>query len=748
MLSAGVAVFVTILAIVFFIVTCVYSRNKYTDETGQKTVFRSQQIASFVDENYGIFEKYYIASLDDDEVDWLLQNSFTARDYSRYKAVADIMSGSQMFIEHVRGYILCDLREGWVLSDRGLMTLDELKNKEELKALYNRSVTGERRFWNYVHTTASEPVPGVDVNFRQTFDNSGLSLVIKLPENSIDTYALAVVSINMNTWKNRIQSLLEDDEEIVVTSPAGDIVYSSYEALNDAALKKSEREVVRAADGKRFIAAGTSSDVGSFTYHVFSRFKTGVYLANVATWVILLFFVLLTSVMFMMLARIAYNPVNNLVKNIVGNEKEVQGGNEFNLISRHVSGLKIDKEHLERMVMSQTSRLQEMFELHLINENIKSEDEWNDYFEGLHLPNYGYFATAVMVLDLSGETEVQSSLSEDVICLRIVDSMPAELRELLWMQPVYNSCTIFCLFGDDDEAKLLSKIMTFHEKIQRFTFEEAGLHVIMGVSNTCTEHRRIRRAYRESIKALTNSAPEGMGESSESTVPQCRFFFSNTSDRGESYANSFENEIMEALKACDKQKAYDVTNRFASHLQTVASVDISILYIMRYVNSILLTAFEANINLEEISQENLRKIYRELLSGMEPGRIRRYIKASLIDPILDGMSVRMQDDSYKIMRSIEELVEETKGDILLAECAEKLNVHQTYIWKIMKMEKGMSFTEYTEKYKTDEAKKLLLRTDMTVQEIATALNYSNAQNFIRFFSKVTGVTPGKFRKLN
>ncbi|MBR6358191.1 MAG: helix-turn-helix transcriptional regulator, partial [Lachnospiraceae bacterium] len=85
---------------------------------------------------------------------------------------------------------------------------------------------------------------------------------------------------------------------------------------------------------------------------------------------------------------------------------------------------------------------------------------------------------------------------------------------------------------------------------------------------------------------------------------------------------------------------------------------------------------------------------------------------------------------------------------LLAECAEKLNVHQTYIWKIMKMEKGMSFTEYTGKYKTDEAKKLLLRTDMTVQEIATALNYSNAQNFIRFFSKVTGVTPGKFRKLN
>ena len=34
-----------------------------------------------------------------------------------------------------------------------------------------------------------------------------------------------------------------------------------------------------------------------------------------------------------------------------------------------------------------------------------------------------------------------------------------------------------------------------------------------------------------------------------------------------------------------------------------------------------------------------------------------------------------------------------------------------------------------------------------ITEIAEQLNYTNAQNFIRFFSKSTGVTPGKFRKL-
>ena len=55
--------------------------------------------------------------------------------------------------------------------------------------------------------------------------------------------------------------------------------------------------------------------------------------------------------------------------------------------------------------------------------------------------------------------------------------------------------------------------------------------------------------------------------------------------------------------------------------------------------------------------------------------------------------------------------------------------------------------DYVEEYKLEEAMRLLLQTDLTVAEIAVRLNYTNAQNFIRFFSKSTGVTPGKFRKL-
>nr|WP_305131727.1 helix-turn-helix transcriptional regulator [uncultured Acetatifactor sp.] len=100
-----------------------------------------------------------------------------------------------------------------------------------------------------------------------------------------------------------------------------------------------------------------------------------------------------------------------------------------------------------------------------------------------------------------------------------------------------------------------------------------------------------------------------------------------------------------------------------------------------------------------------------------------------------------------MLQDIETQIRESKGNITLSECADALGVHPTYVWKVLKMEKGKSFMDYVEEYKLEEAMRLLLQTDLTVAEIAVRLNYTNAQNFIRFFSKSTGVTPGKFRKL-
>ena len=92
MLIMGSIVFVLILATFFFGYTARTNLMQYREEAGQRTEFLAKQMVDQVNDRLAIFEKYYIASMDDDEVDWILQNDFSYSDYSRYKSVMDILS--------------------------------------------------------------------------------------------------------------------------------------------------------------------------------------------------------------------------------------------------------------------------------------------------------------------------------------------------------------------------------------------------------------------------------------------------------------------------------------------------------------------------------------------------------------------------------------------------------------------------------------------------------------------------------
>ncbi len=759
MLTVGSILFVLIIAVVFFGYTARENLSQYKEETGQRTEFLSKQMVDLVDDRLRIFEKYYIASMDEEEVDHVLQNDFTYSDYSVYKPVMDILSTKKMFIDYVDSYTLILYRTGWVISSKGLMTLNDLSNKVELSEFYRKSRTvGLRHFWNYNKKNEIETTTAVNVDERTTVDTSELTLIMRLPFDSINTNALAVVKINMNTLKSWIDEMLEENETVVIVDDNGNIVYSPDDRFDEIAIQLFNEEFdgykkIEGKEIKDWMAAEAVSSANGWHYFTFTSLEgNGVFgTRGYKSWIGPVILLLVVMAMIITLTYFIYKPVDGLVKEVSKTANGISG-NEFELISSHLSNLLDDRSVLEKMVAGQESKIREMFERRLINEGIKSEDEWDDYFKGLGLPNYPCFATGVLVLDLRLYPDPQNTINEDAICLQIIDSMPENINKLLWMPAIYNSCAIVVFFGAENEDLLLEKIVKFHEEIQKFTYEHTGYHMLEGISSTCHDHKHFRRAYRESVKALTKQGYEDFSPNTESIkaedMPDLRFYTaSKPSIKGESYSNDFENDVRIAIKEVDKHKAYQLTDRFAEHLATVTQSDVSVLYIMRYVNSIVLTGMEAGIAPDEAFTEGIRQAYAELMSEIEPRKVRKKIKKFFIDPIIDLLSEKMQNDSYNVMEAIDRLMDKTKGNILLSECADELGVHQTYIWKILKMEKGKSFTEYAEKYKIEEAKKLLLQTNMSVQEIAASLDYANAQNFIRFFSKVTGVTPGKFRKL-
>jgi AraC-like DNA-binding protein len=77
-----------------------------------------------------------------------------------------------------------------------------------------------------------------------------------------------------------------------------------------------------------------------------------------------------------------------------------------------------------------------------------------------------------------------------------------------------------------------------------------------------------------------------------------------------------------------------------------------------------------------------------------------------------------------------------------------MNITVSYLNDTVRSVTGFPVTYYIQQEIMREAQRLLYYSDLTINEIAINLGFEDPKYFNRLFSKVTGVSPGAFRKKN
>jgi AraC-like DNA-binding protein len=97
---------------------------------------------------------------------------------------------------------------------------------------------------------------------------------------------------------------------------------------------------------------------------------------------------------------------------------------------------------------------------------------------------------------------------------------------------------------------------------------------------------------------------------------------------------------------------------------------------------------------------------------------------------------------------IREMVEAEwmNASLSVASIAEKLNLHPSYVSRMFKEEQGMGFLEYINRFRVEQASRLLAMSDLSVSEIASRCGYTSDASFIGIFRQYRGITPGKYRE--
>lgn len=278
------------------------------------------------------------------------------------------------------------------------------------------------------------------------------------------------------------------------------------------------------------------------------------------------------------------------------------------------------------------------------------------------------------------------------------------------------------------------------ERVRDRVTEELGLSISIGIGRRYSDIQNLHLSYKEAVTALNYKYFLGEGQ-----VIHIDEVLPPSEDAG---LVSFDFESALALKvlSCDKAGAFGVVDeviRFLGRAGFLNPVHLKS-RILELLASTVRTVLEAGADEKAVASTYGRYAEAILMSDTlkETEQQTKEFLAVVIDSVYRGRKRMNLQVFEKAMKYIQE---NFRRPLKLREVARYVHVSDCHFSHGFKRFAGMSFEEYLTKLRINEAKRLLLTTDMRVKEVGAAVGYRDPNYFGRMFREEVGVPPSKFR---
>lgn len=679
--------------------------------------------------------------------------------YPKLRSFIDDFAGDETYINYVGGYAFVNYKKGWVLSNKGMRPLDEVENSEWLEEL---TESYQKIFW----INNSDLADGPETLLSEHVNNNYLTFVVKIPTYTAHCDAAFLVNLKRSAFERLLSGSIGNGS-LTVFDQDGKLVYTESEALSGyyqehpEALNDLGETEIRTREGN-FDVAKRRAAVSGWTF-------IAGYDPSAADGQLQEILFTMAGIILVVLALIGvfsglgtfkvYQPVQELVtqvKGIVpqtGEAGENAGGDdEFGLIHRGFSTLVGHNEELQGMIDRQKSQLVELFAFRLIRGRL-SGSEIVQTMARLQMEFRENLCVTSVIFCQRTDRE-REQMEQDALNLELLRLLPGEIRDILLFPPFIHTRAIVMILDGETRERVEQKLLALRNCLSVFAANACEGYVDMGVSQIFTDETGFRRAYSESLEALKINEYSDRDEDTEgismedSSVTYYADLIGQNAGRG-GYDLVLDTAVKEAVDACDKERAFSVVDEFLREL-TVSGVVLyeQHYYMYRFLLAILSVPADAGIPIHDLFPEGEDNLFQRFNQLYDYQNIRKFYQNKVIVPVIGRMNQFRKSSSEVVLEKILTLIKSRGGDLTLSECAEELGYHPSYIWRVMKNTRDITFTDYIAQQKLELAKQMLVETDLPVAEIAERLSYSNAQNFIRLFKKHMEITPGQYRKLN
>lgn len=442
-----------------------------------------------------------------------------------------------------------------------------------------------------------------------------------------------------------------------------------------------------------------------------------------------------------------YSPINSFYElMLIENKKTRSKDNkdELKYIDENIRKLFRERNQLTNQLVSQNENFREYYLGKLLQGEIKPQGVVQK------LQTFGFctgwkhmcvFAVETDSLEGTPYKEEDLQLTAFAINNIICDLIPEDKR----LTPVIINKTCVIVLGDchDLAAAFDSFIVAQASMMQKKIKECIGINVGIGIGRSYSDFCYINKSYAEAVEALKNKL--FFGDGAIICYEDTRILKSSNN----LFPQKNEEDTLYAIRFLDVNQACELADIFvkeifvekSSYLDYQASLG-------KFVMDVLQIARDANIPMQKLFSED--KDLFEIMGNLNNQKdITQWLKASIIIPIMKEIEDSRASQYKKISEEVIHMIHsQYDTDLTLDVCAKRLNYNPKHVSRAFKEENGVSFSDYLSNYRLEIAKKLLIETDMKINDIAERLGYQNAQNFIRYFRKMEGITPGQYRDKN
>lgn len=750
--------YLLIASILPVLVLGVYSYFAYvsglTSRVNVATNASLHQVQVSVDNIEESIRKNYLEIVESDEVKWLVENDIRYKDYQELKEATNKISGPIYLSEYISQYTFVNMETNWVLSNYGMAPFNVIANKGDFTDFFFNNDEARRIFWLNNIGNKKE----IYIDKRTAINLDDLSLILKLPLVGEKYSSMLIVSLHKDNFDKLMRNSIGNGN-ITVLDNKGKLIYTDSNNKLIEEYCEENFEYVKTLSSSKGIRLGDDSSynflskvspvsgwtfVASYNMSLVNEGAAGI----LAVMIFLVIIVLMIIIIIRLGTRRIYEPVLNLARhmgNTIQADSNIPIGDEFDYIETEIDSLVDSKFTLENLVNKQKGQLSELFMLRLMRGDL-TKDAIDQRVKTLAVNLKENYCVVTAICRYQSKNDDEEGTEQDIVRMNVVENMPKEIRQKLLFPVMDNARSIIMVLCNDELEELEKDIFEIHKILTSFVRNEYDYTIHTGVSRPFSALDKFRIAYNESVEALKNVSSN---EGEEVELENVSFYSDVALPKKNDYIYEYnlERRLKEAVDNCNTEEAFEILDEFLEDInsKSVANNE-RYLHLHRIMISIILVATTAGLSVESIFDNNNYNIFLQFNQIYDGEKLKSFFRYHIITPIIKQLTEFRKSNSEVIFEKIKKIINDAKGDITLAECADMIGYHSSYIWKIMKTKIDMSFTDYLAIEKMRIAKEMLLETNLTVAEIASQLNYTNTQNFIRFFSKNENTTPGKYRK--